>query len=272
MYNMELIPTLYQVDSITHETSDVFTLVLTKDGKGMCFLPGQYNMLYHFGYGESAISISGDPSIEDHLVHTIRAVGSVTQNLQKIKPGDEIGIRGPYGDGWPGVQKGQDVLIIAGGIGLAPLRPKLFQLAKERRHLGSLTLLYGARSPEDLIYSNDLQMWRESGIHVEVTVDHADLEWHGRVGVVTKRIKANVQRPENTCVYICGPEVMIRFSVHELLGVNVDKKNIFVSLERHMQCANGFCGRCQFGPYFICKDGPVFPFDRVEKWLMIKEL
>lgn len=269
-----LIPTLYQVKTIIQETPEVFTLQLTskEQSQRRVFLPGQFNMLYHFGYGEVAISISGDPSRQDLLIHTIRAVGSVTKQMQRLKTGEEIGVRGPFGSAWPLGTKQGDVLIIAGGIGLAPLRPALFYLAAHKTHDQNITLLYGARNPHDIIYQKDLEQWQKQGIKVQVTVDYADVGWQGRVGVVTSLIKKNIKHPHNTQVLICGPEMMIKFAVHELMGVQTDKKNIFVSLERNMQCAVGFCGRCQYGPYFLCKDGPVFSYEQLQSWLMIKEL
>lgn len=264
------IPKLYEIKSIVHETSDVFTLTL-KGGEGR-FLPGQFNMLYHFGIGEVAISISGDPTKDEDLVHTIRAVGSVTKGLRELKVGDEIGVRGPYGAPWPLSKTNCDVLVVAGGIGLAPLRPALFELVARREQYRDITLLYGARGPEEIIFKKQLNDWTVQGIKVEVTVDHADVEWRGRVGVVTPMIPKNIGDPANTLVLICGPEIMIKFAVQELLGVGVEEGNIYMSLERNMQCAVGFCGRCQYGPYFLCKNGPVFPYVEIRKWLMIKEL
>lgn len=269
-----LIPALYQVNTITHEASEVFTLHLTanKSHKGMAFLPGQFNMLYHFGFGEVAISISGDPSNPDLLVHTIRAVGSVTKQMQQLKPGDEIGVRGPFGSAWPLSEKQCDVVLIAGGIGLAPLRPALFHLAAHKERYHNITLLYGARNPNEIIFKRELENWQSQGIKIETTVDYADLSWQGQVGVVTSLVKKNIKNPKNTLVLICGPEIMIKFAVHELLGAHVDGDHIFISLERNMQCAVGFCGRCQYGPYFLCKDGPVFSYAQLQHWLMIKEL
>ncbi len=269
-----LIPMIYQVKSITHEISDVFTLALTtkEDMSRMPFLPGQFNMLYHFGFGEVAISISGNPSSQDELTHTIRAVGSVTKRMQALKAGEEIGLRGPFGSCWPLLKKQCDVLVIAGGIGLAALRSALFNFAAHKDQYQNITLLYGARNPNDVIYKKDLENWQKQGIKIETTVDYADVSWQGQVGVVTKLIKKNIKKPENTLVLICGPEIMIKFAVQELLGAKVEEKHIFISLERHMQCAVGFCGRCQYGPYFLCKDGPVFSYEQLRHWLMIKEL
>lgn len=269
-----LMPALYQVNTITHEASDVFTLTLTakEDPKGMPFSPGQFNMLYHFGYGEAPISISGDPANPNVLIHTIRAVGSVTQRMQELKSGDEIGVRGPFGSDWPLVKKQCDVLVIAGGIGLAPLRPALLNLASHKDQYRNITLLYGTRNPNDIIFKKDLENWQKQGIKIETTVDYADVNWQGRVGVVTSLIKKNIKEPKNTLVFICGPEVMIKYAIQELLGASVEEKHVFISLERHMQCAVGFCGRCQYGPYFLCKDGPIFSYEKLQKWLMIKEL
>ncbi len=269
-----LIPQIYQIQTITQNTSDIFTLTLAaKDGgKGMAFLPGQFNMLYHFGFGEVAISISGDPSNQETLVHTIRAVGSVTKSLQKLNVGDEIGVRGPFGSKWPLSKTDCDVLLVAGGIGLAPLRPALFDLAAHKDQYRKITLLYGSRNSSDVIYHDDLEQWQKLGINIELTVDCADMDWRGHVGVVTPLIQKNIIDPQNTLVLICGPEIMIKFAVHELLGAQVDEKNVFISLERNMQCAVGFCGHCQYGPYFLCKDGPVFSYAQLQHWLMIKEL
>ncbi len=259
----------YPIEHIEQESTDAFTLHLKG---GMPFLPGQFNMLYQFGIGEVPISISGDPSKPELLLHTIRAIGSVTSAMQKLKVDDEIGLRGPFGTPWPLEKKNCDVVVIAGGIGLAPLRPALIELAAKKEQYQNITLLYGARNPADIIFKKDLENWQKLGIKVETTVDNADLFWRGQVGVVTRLIKKNIRQPKNTLVLICGPEIMIKFSVHELLGAAVEENHIFMSLERHMQCAEGFCGRCQYGPYFLCKDGPVFSYADLRKWFMIKEL
>lgn len=269
-----LIPTIYQVKTIVHETSDVFTLSLTtkEDVCRIPFLPGQFNMLYHFGFGEVAISISGDPSRQGDLIHTVRAVGNVTKSMQRLKEGDEIGVRGPFGSSWPLLKKHCDVLVIAGGIGLAPLRSALFDFVSHRDQYQNITLLYGAKNPNDIIYQKDLESWQNHGVKVETTVDSPDLGWKGPVGVVTSLIRKNIKDPKETLVLICGPEIMIKFAVQELLGAEVEEKHIFVSLERNMQCAVGFCGHCQYGPYFLCKDGPVLSYEQLRQWLMIKEL
>jgi NAD(P)H-flavin reductase len=218
------------------------------------------------------ISISGDPDKKDELVHTIRAVGAVTQGMQKLKPGDEIGVRGPFGSSWPLSGKDCDVLVIAGGVGLPPLRPALYRLAATRDQYKKITLLYGARTPEDIMYGQDMQRWKEQGLDVKVTVDRGDMSWSGSVGVVTSLIGKHLPNPKNTLVLICGPEIMIKFAVNELLAAETDERNIHISLERNMQCAVGFCGHCLYGPYFLCKDGPIFSYEQLKPLLFIKEL
>lgn len=269
-----LLPEIYRVKANIHETSDIFTLVLSKrDGDTVPhFLPGQFNMLYLFGIGEIAISVSGHPNSTDVLAHTIRAVGYVTRGMQKLQEGDEITLRGPFGSSWPLSKKGCDVLVIAGGVGLAPLRPALLYLADQRDHYKKITLLYGARTPQDILYKNELQEWERRGIEVKVSVDVADLSWKGKVGVVTALIEKNLGNPENTLALLCGPEIMLKFAIHELLRTKIEQQNIYLAMERNMQCAVGFCGHCQYGPYFLCKDGPVFSLNQVRSWLTIKEL
>lgn len=235
------------------------------------FLPGQFNMLYQFGFGEVAISISGHPHESKTLVHTIRAVGGVTNSMQKLQPGDEIGVRGPFGSHWPLAKKNCDVLVIAGGIGLGALRSAMFGLAERSDEYDKITLLYGARTAGDVLYKNDLEAWRKQGLDIAVTLDCADTDWQGQVGVVTALIGKHLPKPDNTLVMLCGPEIMIQFAIYELLGAGVDENSIYISMERNMQCAVGFCGRCQYGPYFMCKDGPVFSYAQLKDYLTIKE-
>ena len=270
----DLTPKCYQVQSITHETHDVFTLVLANQEEETrhVFLPGQFNMLYQFGYGEAAISISGNPSDNRVLVHTIRAIGSVTRSLQKLKPGDEIGVRGPFGTHWPITKKGCDVLLIAGGVGLAVLRSALFVLADRAQEYHKITLLFGAKTADDILCKNEMEEWRSKGVNIEITVDSADSNWQGHVGVVTSLIDKHLPNPNNTLVLICGPEVMIHASIHELMSARVNENDIHIALERNMQCAVGFCGHCQYGPYFLCTDGPIFSYAQIKNYLPIKEV
>lgn len=270
-----MLPKIYQVKAIEQETPEVFTLSLSpQDDRTPSndFLPGQFNMVYQFGIGEAAISISGDPANKEDLVHTIRAVGSVTKSLQKLNIGDPLGIRGPYGRPWPLTTKDCDVLIIAGGVGIAPLRSALYQLAARRSAYRKISLLYGARNPEEIVYAKEMRRWEEQGIDVKITVDHAENEWKGRIGVVTSLIQRQLDKPDNTLVLACGPEIMLKIAVNELLRAEVPVERIFLALERNMQCAEGFCGHCQYGPYFLCKDGPIFSYAELQHWFNIKEL
>ncbi len=256
------------------ENDDTFTLTLTPPGGTDGFAAGQFNMLYLFGVGEIPISISGDPAESDTLVHTTRRVGTVTRAMGKLKTGDLLGVRGPFGAAWPIEEaRGHDVLLVAGGIGLAPLRPALYQLLAQRDDFGRIVLLYGARTQEDLLYRPELEQWRgRFDLEIFVTVDRATGDWHGNVGVVTTLIPHAPFNPGTSIAMVCGPEVMMRFTVQALRkrGVNADR--IYLSLERNMKCAVGACGHCQFGPFFICRDGPVFRYDRVEPFLGIWEV
>jgi NAD(P)H-flavin reductase len=228
-------------------------------------MPGQFNMLYVFGVGEVPISISGDPEDSSALQHTTRAVGTVTKALQRLKKGGTVGIRGPFGSQWPVDQaRGCDCVIVTGGIGLAPLRPALYSLLAHRERYRKIVLLYGARSPEDILYRRELERWRSKlDLDVHVTVDRAGSDWRGTVGVVPTLVRRVRFDPSNTTAMVCGPEVMMRFTLRELESRGVEDRQIYLSMERNMKCAVGFCGHCQFGPTFICKDGPVFRFDRI---------
>jgi len=261
----------YRIERVLKETYDTFTLELEpRDAAGaMSFVPGQFNMLYVFGVGEVPISISGDPTKQKTLVHTTRAVGTVTKAMQKLARGVLLGVRGPFGTHWPVEEaRGRDVVIVAGGIGLAPLRPSVYQILSQRDNYAKLVLLYGARTPEDLLYRREIDQWnRRSDIKVDVTVDRATGAWRGNVGVVTTLIPKATFDPSNTIAMVCGPEVMIRFTVVDLQRHGVKTENIYISMERNMKCGFGFCGHCQFGPFFVCKDGPVFRYDRVKDFI-----
>ncbi len=269
-------PELYRVQRSRRESSDTFTLELTppRGYKPTPFQPGQFNMLYMPGVGECAISISGDPADDGVLLHTTRVVGTVTRALNGCKAGSRVGIRGPYGAPWPVAEaEGNDVVFVAGGIGLAPLRPAIFHVLAHRRQYGRIVLLYGARTPEDILFKPMLRKWSSRlDMDVYVTVDRAEAGWRGNVGVVTNLIKRAPFDRLNTTAFICGPEIMMHYTVLEILGRGVNEKGIYVSLERNMKCATGFCGHCQMGPFFVCKDGPVFRYDKVKRWMEIREL
>jgi NAD(P)H-flavin reductase len=228
-------------------------------------------MVYVPGYGEAAISISSDVEDRDTVGHTIRFVGNVTKAVSRLKVGDVVGLRGPFGTFWPIHEMvGKDVFIACGGIGLPPLRPVLYQIMKNRSDYGKVTLLYGARVPTDLMYTNEYETWKNAGIDVETTVDRGDANWGGRVGVVPMWFYHFRINARNTTVLTCGPEIMIRFVIYEALARRVPLENIYISLERNMKCGQGSCGHCQLGPYFICKDGPVFRFDALEPFFNVE--
>jgi NAD(P)H-flavin reductase len=231
-------------------------------------------MVYVSGVGEVPISISGDPAKPKILIHTVRSVGTVTQKICQPRPGRVLGVRGPFGSSWPVKEAvGSDVVIVCGGIGLAPLRPAIYHLMANREKYGRVALLYGARTPEDLLYKDELPKWRgQFDLQVEVTVDAATGGWRGNVGVVTTLIPPARFDPENTVAMVCGPEVMMRFTLLELEKRGVPSENTFVSMERNMKCAVGFCGHCQFGSTFICKDGPVFRYDQIQPFFVTREI
>jgi NAD(P)H-flavin reductase len=247
-------------------------------------------MLTVFGVGEAAISLSGDPAKPGPFVHTVRPVGPVSTALTQLRRGDAVGIRGPFGAGWPMAEMaGRDVVIVAGGLGLAPLRPVLYRLLAERDRYGKVVLLYGARGPGEILFRREIEAWRkgeasrkgeawrkgEAGRHaidIDVTVDHALDDWHGHVGVVTALIPRAAFDPRRAIALVCGPEVMMRFAIAALRDAGVAAEAIYLAMERNMKCAVGWCGHCQFGPVFVCRDGPVFRYDLVSGLLARKEV
>lgn len=270
------LPRPYRVSRCKRELSDTFTLeLLPADGEAMpAFRPGQFNMLYAFGLGEVPISISGDPDAIGPLVHTIRAVGPVTEAMRVLQPADEIGVRGPFGSHWPVADaEGMDLVIVAGGVGLAPLRPAIYHALRHRRRYGRVCVFYGARTPDDILFKTELKRWRgEFDMLVEVTVDRATRDWAGKVGVVTRLVEGGGYDPLHTVALMCGPEVMMRYTSRALEARGVARERMYLSLERNMKCAVGLCGHCQFGPHFVCKDGPVFRLDAIESLLAVDEL
>ncbi len=270
------IPTPFIVEQRTAETADTVTLELAPPSgiRPADFQPGQFNMLYAFGIGEAAISVSGDPAHPEKLVHTVRSAGKVTAALVAATPGAAIGIRGPYGKGWPlEAAKGKDVILVAGGLGLPPLRPVLLELFRHRERYGRIEVIYGARTPRDLVYYRQIQEWRgRSDLRFQTTVDAAGRDWYGDVGLVTARVPDVRVDPAQTVAFLCGPEVMMKFTAQALTAKGVGESSIYVSLERNMKCAIGLCGHCQFGPEFICRDGPVFRYQDVARFLSVREI
>ncbi len=273
-------PRPFRVARVIRETADVVTLELeAQTGPPLRFQPGQFTMLYVFGVGEVPISISGDPQKPERLVQTIRKVGAVTEALCNLRKGAVVGVRGPFGSHWPLEQaRGHDVVIVAGGIGLPPLRPAIYHLLHHRQDYGRVYLLYGARTPRDLLFSEELKRWQYTLSHapgatpVRVTVDRAEGDWDGAVGLVTSLIPHLIIDPSRTTALMVGPEVMMRFTIAELRKRGIPDGNLYLSMERNMKCAVGFCGHCQLGPHFVCRDGPVLAFPQVRDWIMRKEV
>lgn len=276
MTNEPMQPQPFKVNRFQNETHDTFTLELEppKGNGSFSFMPGQFNMLYAFGVGEVPISISGDPAQPGRLIHTTRNVGTVTSALNKIKKGGVVGVRGPFGTHWPVEQaEGKDVVIVTGGIGLAPLRPAIYHLLANRKKYNNIYLFYGARTPEDILYPKELAKWaKKKEMQVAITVDRAGKEWKGNVGVVTTLLQKAAFDAQNALAFVCGPEIMMHFTIKELFKNGMNPPHVYVSMERNMKCAIGFCGHCQFGPEFICKDGPVFPFERIWDWFRKAEI
>jgi len=266
-------PASWQVTETRLEAPGVVTLGLTPD-EPFEFLPGQFNMLYVPGIGEVPISISGDPASTTRVLHTIRDVGPVTAALCKKQPGQQVGVRGPYGTSWPvAAAEGGDLVIVAGGIGLPPLRPALYQALGNRDRFGRVVLLYGARTPDDLLFPDELSAWRARfDLDVYVTVDAAARDWRGDVGVVPELVKRAPFDPAQTTAFLVGPEIMMRFTVRALRAAGVGDDRMYLSMERNMQCAVAMCGHCQLGPFLVCRDGPVFSYRQLARWLGIREV
>jgi NAD(P)H-flavin reductase len=236
------------------------------------FEAGQFNMLYLPRLGEAAISLSSDPGIHGDIGHTIRFVGNVTRAFSRLAPGALVGVRGPFGRGWPlDAASGADVVLVAGGIGMAPLRPAVYHILHHRDRFGRVVLLYGARTPGDLLFVDEIASWEDQGVEAIITVDRADESWQGLVGVVPMMFYRLRIDAANTFVFSCGPEIMMRFVVFEALARRVPTSQIFLSMERNMKCGQGLCGRCQHGPFFVCRDGPVFRYDRIEPYFPVED-
>jgi NAD(P)H-flavin reductase len=267
-------PAAAELRSVSKENHDTFSLVLEAPAGMAPFKPGQFSMLYVFGVGELPISISGDPQHPDLLTYTVRSVGPVTYQLVTRQPGESIGVRGPFGTSWPlDKARGKSVLIVAGGIGLAPLRPAVYSILRRRGDYDRMIVLYGARSPGDMLYRKELAAWGMlPDNQVLSTVDYGGVSWRGSVGVVTTLFKSVRINPAETVAMLCGPEIMMRYAVRDLLVRGFPPGQIALSMERNMKCAAGFCGHCQLGAHFVCKDGPVFDYPALKEYLDVYEL
>lgn len=272
-----------RIEAITAEVTGVSTYHLKftdPDAQANYhFAAGQFNMLYIPGVGEIAIGVSAMPTGDRTWDHTIRLAGQVTGALSRLAVGETLGLRGPYGTAWPIDQHpGKDVILVAGGTGLASLRAALYSLLANREHYSSVSLLYGGRTPDTLLYQREYDEWTRQGLRLETTVDRAipcdqGPFWSGHVGVVPQLIdRFNPINISNSVIYCCGPEVMMRYTIRSAIQRGWQRNQIWVSLERNLQCAVGICGHCQLGGEFICKDGPVFRYDRVDKLLSVESL
>jgi len=268
-----MVPEPFRVTRRHRETRDTWTLELEPvGGERILPQPGQFTMLYAFGIGEVPISVSG--GIDGPLSHTIRDVGAVTHALCAAQTGAVLGVRGPFGNAWPvGAALGCDIVVVAGGIGLAPLRPAYQHVLRNRSDYGDVAVLYGSRTPGDLLYRNELQRLRgRFDIQVDVTVDAAEGGWRGKVGVVPKLIASARFDPGSAVALVCGPEVMMSFAARALLDRGMAPDRIFLSMERDMRCGLGHCGHCQLGPTLICRDGPVYRYDELERLMAVRGL
>ncbi|HWS57790.1 MAG TPA: FAD/NAD(P)-binding protein [Actinotalea sp.] len=270
-----MIPARYRIAHTRQDTRDTFTLELQPlDGPMLAYRAGQFTMLDAFGIGEVPISISGDPTRPGPLEHTIRDVGAVTHALIAAPSGAVVGVRGPFGTSWDVADgAGGDVVIVAGGIGLAPLRPAILEVVARRERYGRVVLLYGARTPEDILFGDELRSWaKDHGVVVEVTVDNGQHAWRGKVGLVTQLVPRAGFDPRNTLALVCGPETMMRYVAVALADRGVPEDRVRLSMERNMKCGVGLCGHCQMRELFICVDGPVLGYDRLAPLLATREL
>lgn len=268
-----MVPQSFRVVSRRRETADTFTLAFQPaGGAGLGIAPGQFVMVYVFGVGEVPISVSGiDPDGGVRL--TVRAVGAVSRAICASPAGAVLGLRGPCGNSWPiAAAAGDDVVIVAGGIGLAPLRPVVHHALSNRGSYGAVSVLYGARSPAELLYTEETNSWRRQQADVMVTVDAAGPDWHGQIGVVPKLVRDARLHPDRTHAFLCGPEVMMHFTAEALLARGLPAQRIHLSMERHMACGVGLCGHCQLGPTLICRDGPVYTHAQVAPLMEVREL
>lgn len=272
-----MMPYWAEIDEIQQEAPGVNTFWMHFEDPALQnryhFRAGQFNMLQVPGLGESAISISSSPEDTSKIGHTVRFVGNVTNGISRLKVGDQIGLRGPFGSAWP-IDKcvGKDIYIAAGGIGLPPLRTVIYHIINHRKDFGRVVVLYGARTPQDLQFTREYKKWEAAGIELMVTVDRADEKWDGLVGVVPILFYRLRMNPLKSIVMTCGPEIMIRFVIFEALARRIPAEQIYVSLEKNMKCGLGFCGHCQMGPFFICKDGPIFSYDQIQPYFNVEEI
>jgi len=269
--NDVFLPDIAQIVDVWDETIDTKTFTLRfrdrKNGDAFRFLPGQFLELSVFGYGEAPFCIASSPTRPDNFQTTVRRTGQLTDALHGLGNSEEVGIRGPFGNGFD-VEgaRGKDLLFVAGGIGLPPLRSLIWNVLDERDRFGKVTILYGARTPADLVYKQELELWgKRPDVDLHLTVDVADRSWTGTVGVVSVLFEQITLRPETTLAYVCGPPIMIRFVVRDLFARGFKEESVISTLERMMQCGIGKCNHCAIGHRYVCRDGPVFNYGQIKE-------
>ncbi|HCU25088.1 MAG TPA: Ni/Fe hydrogenase subunit gamma [Deltaproteobacteria bacterium] len=273
-----LTPQAAEIVEKRRESENIFTFRLRfcaeEARRSFSFSPGQFNMIYAFGVGDVAITIVSDPDDMETLDHTIRTVGNVTQALGRLEKGDVVGLRGPFGSTWPLEEiRGKDVMILTGGLGCAPTLGALHYLIRRRESYGAIKIIHGIKAPRDLIYQKKFREWEKTpNTEVHLTVDKPARGWKHKIGLVTHLLKDVAFDAAKTVVMMCGPEIMMRLSLKELIYRGIAPERIYLALERNMKCALGFCGHCQFGPHFICKDGPILRYDRIREIFHLKEV
>lgn len=267
-YGNLYIPFNYEIEKILQLTSDVRLFRIRQEGS-LDYVPGQFFMVSVLGAGEVPISVASLNRDNSAIELCIRRAGFVTSAIHSLKVGQTIGLRGPYGKGFPlGISSGRDVVLVAGGIGIAPLRPLIQGFIEKRDKVGNVTLLYGSRTPDDIIFKDELEDWQKGGIDIVLTVDRGNKIWDGRVGLVTDFWHELNINFKNSVAYICGPDVMIRAVMRDLYSFGMPDERIIATLESHMKCGVGKCGHCYAGPKYICTDGPVFSYKEIKNYLI----
>ena len=271
-----MLPRSFQLVSARAETGDVTTLFLEPNDGLSCFRfqPAQFAMVGLPGVGEVPISISSHPDGSRCIGLTIRRAGAVTAAVIDTPVGGSLSIRGPYGRPWPmELALGRETLFIGGGLGLAPLRAAILEVGDDADASTRATILYGARTPDDLLFTSDLEIWTEmESLSVVTTVDSANDDWGGRVGLVTEHLDEALDTLDDPITMLCGPDVMIGIVCTELIARGRPADSIWITMERNMKCGVGLCGHCQFGPHFLCKDGPVFRYDQIMQLFDVAEV
>lgn len=264
------LPHIAEIRARRQESSTIFTIdtsfIEKSQQQSFSFHPGQFNMLYLYGVGEVAISISSDPKQRSYLSHTIRAVGRVTKALRMLREGECIGIRGPYGNGWPLEEShGKDIVIVTGGLGCAPTVSVINYILARRKQYGALKILQGVKHSDDLIFRKQYAIWQKTpNTEIYIAADQAGPKWPWAVGYVTDMIQLLTLDPNKTVVMMCGPEGMMHAAISALIKKGIAEEAIYLSMERNMECGLGHCGHCQYGGLFICKDGPIFAYPRIK--------